>query len=197
MVTQMFGSNPSKSGPFEWCFQASPGAAAPQSSSSATSTNRVEMVVEESQPANWKPASTPDQLRERLKQGQERAALEDFASQIPVWKLKAAEVRAMSQEQLRKMKAAEVRAMSKEQLRKLKAVEGRTMSQEQLSEQLRAVLRGQSIATARSESKEQLIDKLLPLLDETERRILQVEKAVANQDYGTAAALQVTLIPQP
>ena len=28
------------------------------------------MVVEESQPANWKAASTPEQLRERLKQGE-------------------------------------------------------------------------------------------------------------------------------
>jgi hypothetical protein len=27
------------------------------------------MVVEESQPANWKAAATPEQLRERLKQG--------------------------------------------------------------------------------------------------------------------------------
>ena len=31
---------------------------------------RVGMVVEESQPANWKAASTPEQLRERLKQGE-------------------------------------------------------------------------------------------------------------------------------
>ena len=92
--------------------------------------DRTAMVVDEEQPAVWKASASPEQMRRRLTEQQAREELEAFAAQAPAWKLRAAEVRAMT------------------------------------PEQLRAVLRREGVASARGEPRQELVARLLPLLDE-------------------------------
>jgi len=56
-------------------------------------------------------------------------------------------------------------------------------------EQLRYLLREYSVPTTRHQSKLDMIDKVLPLLDEMQRRVILIRRAVEEEDYGTAATL--------
>ena len=140
-----------RDGPQEWCFECAPGAAAAfaarcgaplflqrdifeetacRVASLGGPDDRTAMVVDEEQPAVWKASASPEQMRRRLTEQQAREELEAFAAQAPAWKLRAAEVRAMT------------------------------------PEQLRAVLRREGVASARGEPRQELVARLLPLLDE-------------------------------
>jgi hypothetical protein len=85
------------------------------------------------------------------------------------------------------------RGLTKMQLREdvrrpvweMKAADVLTLGQEQL----RYLLRTYSVPTRRRESVEDMIEKVLPLLDEVQRRIILIRRAVEEEDYYKASAL--------
>jgi len=57
------------------------------------------------------------------------------------------------------------------------------------TEQLRYLLREYGVPTRRRESKIDMIDKVLPMLDETQRRLILIRRAVEEEDYAMAGVL--------
>lgn len=119
---------------------------------------------------------------------EDRASMKISPSQASSWRLPKTPTQFLERaEKAREEEELRQQAQQKP-IWQLKASDIRDMS----VEQLRYVLQAAAIPSRRSDTKEELVARILPEMDEVERRIVLVEAAVRNEEYTEAAMLQQT-----